>query len=119
MVESRHSYNCRCRYWNPRLDKNELQNLIISNSSDGLFFAKEAQQSSKTEQIDNGMVMIDNQMTVIETLDNIEKLEKHARVKYLEQMWIVEDIRFTIRNRTTEYNVRPTKIWQVTLRNGN
>lgn len=121
MYESfgRRTYNCRCRYWKVnKSDTRNLQNLIHEKKADGVFFAKEAEETKKSETEDSGVVEIDYQNAVIESVDDLSKLKHKYIVEYLGQLWIVEGIQFKIINKTTEFYSRPIKIWWVNLRNG-
>lgn len=116
---SRRSYNSRCRYW--KVDKNDtrnLQNLVRENKADGVFFAREAEETHRTEVEESGILEIDHQVAVIESPDDLSKLEHKDLVEYLGQIWIVDNIQSKIINKTTEYYTRSVKIWWVTLRNG-
>lgn len=115
--ESRRSYNNRCYYWKVDKKNPAKQDLVIQNECSGIFFAKEAQTTSKSDQLDSGIINIEQQITVIESIDDLSKLDHKDIVKYLGQYWIIDDIRSQIRNKTTEYYARPERIWWLTLRN--
>lgn len=116
---SRRTYNCRCRYWKvDESDTRNLQNLIYEKKADGVFFAREAEETRKSETEDSGVVEIDYQNTVIESADDLSNIKHKYIVEYLGQLWIVEGIQFKIINKTTEYYHRPIKIWWINLRNG-
>lgn len=115
---SRRTYNCRCRFWKVKSDNREWQNLVHKQKANGVFFAKESQETRKDEIEEAGIVEVDYQYATIESTDDLSELEHKDIVEYLGQLWIVENIQFKIVNKTTEYYTRPIKVWWVNLRNG-
>ena len=115
---SRHSYSSRCRYWKVNNDDRNWQNLVHQKKADGVFFAKESEETRKSETEDAGIVEVDYQYATIESADDLSNLSHKDIVEYLGQLWIVESIQFKIINKTTEYYQRPIKVWWVNLRNG-
>lgn len=108
-------YYIRCMWW--KTDK-ETDELTYNENPSGIFFAKESQLTNKSDQNDNGIIDIDSQTTVIQTVDDVSEIHHKDIVEYLGQKWIVENIQSKIYTRRSQYNTRPDRIWWLTLRNG-
>lgn len=114
---SRRSYNIRCRWWKSDIKWSDLQKLIHENKPAGIFYAREHQPSNKLENFDGDLVKIDIQNTVIETQDNVIGINHECLVEYDNQIWIVDNVQSKMQNKRSKYNIRPSRITWITLRN--
>ena len=114
---SRRSYNIKCKWWNSKVSWNDLQKLDFKEQATGIFYAREHQGASKTEQFDNDLIRIDMQNTTIETQDNINGLTHDCICEYNGQYWIVDNIQSKMINKRSEFDKRPAKISWISLRN--
>lgn len=114
---SRRSYNIRCKWWMSDVKWSNLQKLSHENKPAGIFYAREHQPSNKLENFDGDMVKIDIQNTVIETQDNVEGINHECLVEYNGQLWIVDNVQSKMQNKRSRYNIRPSRITWITLRN--
>lgn len=114
---SRRSYNIRCKWWMSDVKWSNLQKLSHENKPAGIFYAREHQPSNKLENFDGDMVKVDIQNTVIETQDNVEGINHECLVEYNGQLWIVDNVQSKMQNKRSRYNIRPSRITWITLRN--
>lgn len=114
---SRRSYNIRCKWWASNVKWGDLQKLSHKNKPEGIFYAREHQPSNKLENFDGDLVKIDIQNTVIETQDNVIGINHECLVEYDNQIWIVDNVQTKMQNKRSKYNIRPSRITWITLRN--
>lgn len=114
---SRRSYNIRCRWWKIKLFSGNLQKLIHDNKPEGIFYAREHQPANNTRQFDSDLVKIDTQNTVIETQDNVIGIDTDYLVEYNGELWIIDSVQSQMQNKRSQYNVKPSRITWISLRN--
>lgn len=114
---SRRSYNIKCKWWKSSVKPSDLQKLDHKIKAEGIFYARENQPSTKTEQFDSDIVKIDLQNTTIETQDNVIGINHECLVEYDNQIWIVDNVQTKMINKRSEYDRRPARITWITLRN--
>lgn len=114
---SRRSYNLKCKWWNSKIKKSDLQKLDHEIKPDGIFFAREHQPSNKQENFENDLVKIDIQNTVIETQDKVDGLSHECLVNYNGELWIVDSVQSKMINKRSEFDKRPARITWISLRN--
>lgn len=115
---SRRSYNLYCKWWDSSVKKSDLQKLDHKPKATGIFYAREHQPSNKLENFEADMVKVDIQNTVIETQDNVIGINHECLVEYDGQIWIVDNVQSKMQNKRSRYNVRPSRITWISLRNG-
>lgn len=115
---SRRTYNIRCLWYKPLINKASLDELDHKTKPSGIFYAREHQPDNLTENIDSDLVKIELQMVVIETRDNVEGICHDALVKYMGELWIVENIQSQIINKRSKFKIKPDKIYWISLRKG-
>ena len=114
---SRRSYNIRCRWWKSDVKTSNLQKLSHENKPAGCFYAREHQPSNRLENFENDLTKIDIQNTVIETQDNVEGINHECLVEYNGEIWIVDTVQSKMQNKRSRYNIKPSRITWITLRN--
>lgn len=112
---TRRDYYIRCYYYKAI---EEDENLVYSDTPSGVFFAKQNNVISHTDNSDGGIVDIEQQMVIIETKDDISNISHKDIVVWLGEKWIVENIQSQIMAKRSKYNRKPDRVWWLSLRNG-
>lgn len=114
---SRHGYNLRCKWWDTKIVNSNLQKLDYRTKASGIFYAREYDGSSNQMMFEGDLVKIDTRNSVIETQDDVVGLDNGCLVYYLGQMWIVDFVKSKMIDKRSEYDIRPSRITWITLRN--
>lgn len=94
LEHSHRGYNEPCIFWNR--DESvaiDLSNWQMESKPTGYFFAKELSDQSGRGNNTGGTFYGDYIAQTIETVDDVDDIRKGSVVKYLDDLWIVTDIK--------------------------
>lgn len=95
----------RCVYWLRDTSKNIDRNkFVLENEPTGTFYAKIVNNIiNEAKQVQNAM-LFDRDTVTIETNDDILDIKKGSLVKFLDEIWFVENASFMPHNKESEFS---------------
>ena len=106
IYHSRRNYYEECYYWvrDERTAIGDLNQWILQNKSNGMFYAKEVNSMYNQPNPQANVVMFDKNVIAIETQDDIDEISRGCVVLYNGKPWIVDSVQKELHRKESEFD---------------
>lgn len=107
IYRSRRTQYARCRWWSrDEAERIPLSDLIHDNGYKGIFYAREENAETHSDDIVSDAFMMDSQEITISTNDDVSELYPHDYVEYDGRIWIAGSVQRSPVRKRSEFSSR-------------
>lgn len=107
IYHSRRSNYAECIYWirDERVSVGDLNQWIMKNKSNGLFYAREVSPEYNQQNPQANVFMFDKNTVTLETDDDVDELKRGCVVLYNGHPWIVDNVQRKLHRKESQFDI--------------
>ena len=107
IYHSRRTNYAECRYWvrDESVAAGDLNQWILKNKSNGVFYAKEVSPKYNQANPQANVFMYDKDTITLETDDDVDELSRGCIVLYNGKPWMVSDVQKRVHEKESEFDI--------------
>ena len=118
IYHSRRTNYAECRYWirEENIRISDLNQWIMQNKPQGLFYAKEVNGMFNQANPQANAIMFDKNTITLQTDDDVEDIERGCVILYQGHPWIVDNVQKILHRKESEFDIEEHYRYLINIR---